>query len=122
VVFAFLFGVVGALTFNVLLILLAWFIYGVATTESRTVVLDELLEGITVADVMRPGTEPLAADDSVATALNRTLEDRRTVLPVSEGSGIVGPVTMDTVRRVAAGERASAPVSEATVEAPPVKS
>ncbi|MEF8869500.1 MAG: site-2 protease family protein, partial [Haloarculaceae archaeon] len=42
VIFAFVFAIVGVFTFQIILLLLAFFVYGAATTESRTVLLDEL--------------------------------------------------------------------------------
>ena len=52
VLFAFLFAIVAVLNFQIILLLLAFFIYGAATTESKAVLLDELFEGLTVSDIM----------------------------------------------------------------------
>jgi Zn-dependent protease len=62
VIFALLFAVVGVLSFNLILLLLAVFVYGAATTESRTVLIDELLEGITVGDIMTRNPRTIASN------------------------------------------------------------
>jgi Zn-dependent protease len=47
-----LFAIVVVLDFQIVLLLLAFFIYGTATTESKAVLLDEPFEGLTVGDIM----------------------------------------------------------------------
>jgi len=42
----------GVFTFNVILVLVAMFVYIAATSESRTTVVRELLRSVTVADMM----------------------------------------------------------------------
>jgi Zn-dependent protease len=46
-------AILGALAFNPVLILVALFVYGAASSESRTVMLDDLLYGVSAADLMR---------------------------------------------------------------------
>ena len=119
VIFAILFAVVGVLGFNVILILLAFFIYGAATTESRTVLLDELLEGITVGDIMTRDPRTVDTDESVATLADRMLRERQTAYPVTDASGsIVGVATLADVRGVSRGDRESTTVQTVMHEAP----
>jgi Zn-dependent protease len=113
VIFAFLFAIVGVFTFQILLLLLAFFIYGAATTESRTVLLDELLEGITVGDIATRDVTAVPAGTTVEALGSRMLAERRTVYMVlGEGGSVVGVVTLDDLR--AARKRDRGP---ATVEA-----
>jgi len=105
VVFALLFAVVGVLTFQVILLLLAVFIYGAATTESRTVLLDELLEGITVGDIMTRNPATVSADATVEELGDQLLRDRQTVHLVGDDAGdILGVVTLDDFRTVGSGD------------------
>lgn len=108
VVFALLFAVVGVLSFNLILILLALFIYGAATTESRTVLLDELLEGFSIGDIMTRDPQTVPGDMTVAEFANRMLRDRQTIYPVTDPDGtVVGVVTLDDLRRVKPADRES---------------
>ena len=111
VIFAFLFAIVGVFTFQILLLLLAFFIYGAATTESRTVLLDELLEGITVGDIATRDVNAVPARTSIDELGSRMLRERRTVYPVlDDGGSIVGVVTLEDLKRARRQERASATV------------
>jgi len=101
VVFAFLFAVVGVLNFQIIMLLLALFIYGAATTESRTVLLDELLEGLTVDDVMTRDPATVPADATVEEFGNQLLRDRQAVhLVTDDGGEVVGVVTLEDLRSV----------------------
>ncbi|MDX1745532.1 MAG: site-2 protease family protein [Halobacteriales archaeon] len=119
VIFAILFAVVGVLGFNVILILLAFFIYGAATTESRTVLLDELLEGITIGDIMTRDPRTVDGDLSVAKLAERMLRDRQTVYPVTDESGqIIGVATLADIRDLARDKRETTTVRSVMHEAP----
>jgi Zn-dependent protease len=99
-VFALLFAVVGVLAFSPILLLLAFFIYGAASSESQMVVLGELLEGLTVGDLVSD-VEGVDRDTTVDELFPRLLSARRTDLPVVDRSGsIVGVVSADAMRGV----------------------
>ena len=123
VIFAILFAIVGVLVFNVILLLLALFIYGAATTESRTVLLDELLEGLVVGDIMTRDPPTVSSDATVAELVDRMVEDRQTAYPVvDEWSGeITGIVTLNELRNVREVERDAILVGEVAREAPRVE-
>ncbi len=113
-VFAILFAVVGiVVVFNPVLILLALFIYGAATSESRVVVLDELLDGLTVGDLARVDLEDAVDADATADAvLKRLLAGRTMDLVVRESDEIVGVVTAGSLRDVATADYETTPVRE----------
>ncbi|MFC7137733.1 site-2 protease family protein [Halobaculum litoreum] len=109
VVFAFLFGIVGVFTFQIILVLLAWFIYSAATTESRTVLLDELLDGISVGDIMTRDPPTVSGDTTVEAFGRQLLSDRQPVhLVVDDDGAPLGVVTLESFKRV---EGATAPRS-----------
>jgi Zn-dependent protease/CBS domain-containing protein len=111
VIFAFLFAIVAVFTFQIILLLLAFFIYGAATTESRTVLLDELLEGITVGDIATRDVTTVPVGTTVDELGSRMLRERRTAFPVlGDGGTIVGVVTLDDLKRARRQDRASATV------------
>ena len=121
VIFAFLFAIVGVFTFQILLLLLAFFIYGAATTESRTVLLDELLEGITVGDITTRDVTAVPAGTTVEELGSRMLRDRRTVYPViGEGGSIVGVVTLEDLKRARRQDRETTAVETVMREVPRV--
>ena len=122
VIFAILFAVVGVLGFNVILLLLALFIYGAATTESRTVLLDELLEGLVVGDVMTRDPPTVSSGTTVAELVDRMMRDRKTAYPVVDDAtgGVVGVVTLEDLRGVREVERDAILVGEIAREVPRV--
>jgi CBS domain-containing protein len=105
--FAVLFAVVVVLSFAPMLVLLSLFIYGAASSESRTVALQGLLADTTVRDVATLEVDPVVADATVSELTDRMVRDRRTVYPVSDGGEVVGAVTLDAVRRSKADGSAS---------------
>ena len=123
VIFALLFAVVGVLNFNVILLLLALFIYGAATTESRTVLLDELLEGVTVGDVMSRDLATVSAGVTVADFADRMLRERRTTYLVRDDAGaVVGVATLDGLKDVPADARGTTRVGAIARDLPRVDS
>lgn len=99
--FALLFAIVGiVVVFSPLLLLLALFIYVAATSESRSVVLGELLSGLTVEDLLEE-YEPVDADDSARVVFDRLLGSRRTDLAVVSDGQVVGVVTGAMLRNLA---------------------
>ncbi|AEN04852.1 site-2 protease family protein [Halolamina sp.] len=120
VLFAFLFAIVGVLTFQLLLLLLALFIYGAATTESRAVVLDELLEGITVDDVMSRDPPSIDADATVEEFGSHLLRDRRNAHLVVDGGAVVGIVTLADLQQTKRQDHSTTRVGEIARDVPRV--
>ncbi len=121
--FAFLFVFLGiVVAFSPILILLAMFIYIAATSESRAVMLGELLEGLTVEDVISD-TEPIQDDATIEEAFDRLLRSRRSDLAVADHSGtVVGVVTANQLRNVKPAEYGTTTVGEiATTDLPRVE-
>ncbi|WP_162224364.1 site-2 protease family protein [Halorussus amylolyticus] len=111
--FALGFAVVGVLSFSPMLLLLAVFVYGAANGESRHVALATLLEGVTAGDVVTGAFDPVAADASVETLLDRMMTERRTEFPVVDDDGtVVGVVSIADVRRVKNRDSAETTVGE----------
>ena len=110
-IFALLFIVVGVLSFDFIILLVGLFIYTAATSESRTVILEELLEGLTVRTLA--STDPGAdVSDSAADLMDQLLRARRTDLLVRDGDAVVGVVTASSLRSLSPDEYASATVGD----------
>lgn len=123
VVFALLFAVVGVLSFNVILILLALFIYGAATSESRTVLVDELLEGVTVGDIVARNPATVSPDTTLEEFGVRMLRDRQTAYPVVDGSGeTVGVVSLNDLKGTRRSEHADTRIESVMRSAPSLDS
>ena len=98
--FAILFAFVGiVVVFSPLLVLLALFIYVAATSESRSVVIGELLADITVADLLAE-SDPVPADTPLSEAFDRLLAARRSDLAVVSEGTVVGVLTASSLREV----------------------
>jgi Zn-dependent protease/CBS domain-containing protein len=106
-VFAFLLGLFGLLSFQLLLIALAFFIYVAASGEAQQTTLQAVFEDVTVGDVMTPNTElhTVTAETSVAELMHRMFEQRHTGYPVMDGDDLVGMVTLEDARDVREVER-----------------
>lgn len=96
--FALLFVFVGiVVVFSPILVLLALFIYVAASSESKSVVLGELLAGLTVGDIFEE-SDPVEAGDSAKAVFDRLLSSRRSALAVVENGRVVGVVTGEQLR------------------------
>ncbi|OTF03860.1 CBS domain-containing protein [Halorubrum sp. SD612] len=106
-VFAFLMGIVGLFTFQLLLIVLAFFVYIAASGEAQQTTLKATFEGVTVTDVMTPRADlhTVTEDTSVADLMSRMFEERHTGYPVLDGDELVGMVTLEDARSVREVER-----------------
>ncbi|WP_434521158.1 CBS domain-containing protein [Halorubrum sp. AS12] len=106
-VFAFLMGIIGLFTFQLLLIVLAFFVYIAASGEAQQTTLKAAFEGVTVTDIMTPREElhTVTEDTSVADLMNRMFEERHTGYPVLDGDELVGMVTLEDARSVREVER-----------------
>jgi Zn-dependent protease len=110
--FAVLFAVVGVLSFSPMLLLLAVFVYGAASSESRTVALAALLEGLTVDDVASPLDATIEASATVEDLVDRMFADRRTEFAVMRGGDVVGVVTVGDFRELSTAEREADTVAD----------
>jgi predicted transcriptional regulator len=88
-----------------MLILLSLFLYGAASSESKSVVLQGLLADVKIGDVARFDADGISADATLSELGDRMLRDRRTVYPVFEAGEVTGIVTLDAFRDVKQGQR-----------------
>ena len=105
--FAFLLGIVGLLYLNVILILLAFFIYIAAAGEAQQTVMKATFEGVTARDVMttQENLHVVSPNTTLSELIERMFRERHTGYPVVEGGDIVGMVTLDDAREVRPEER-----------------
>ncbi|GAB7009693.1 CBS domain-containing protein [Halorubrum trueperi] len=105
--FAFFMGLIGLFTFQLLLIVLAFFVYIAASGEAQQTTLRAVFEDVTVADVMtrREDLHTVTEDTSIADLMSRMFEERHTGYPVLHGDDLVGMVTLEDARSVREVER-----------------
>jgi len=95
-----------------LLIIIALFVYVAASSESRAVMMRELLRGFTATDLMTRDAPTVAPDTAVSAFIERVFEERETVFPVVDGDTLVGVVTLDQARGVASADREDTTVED----------
>jgi Zn-dependent protease/CBS domain-containing protein len=120
-VFAVLFVLVGFLTGNYFLVLIALFVFMGAEAESGQVLARSVLGEVHVRDLLRPAPEPLDARETVQAAVERMLRDRLLGALVWRGDGLLGVATYDDVARIEPSARARMPVGELARPSPTVE-
>jgi len=105
--FAVLLGLFGLLTQAWLMIGIAFFIYIGASGESQQVVMKEVFDGVTVADVMTPRDRlhTVTPATSVAELVERMFRERHTGYPVIDDGHLAGIVTLADAKDVQPVER-----------------
>jgi Zn-dependent protease/CBS domain-containing protein len=90
---AVLLGIVGLLSFNFFLLLIAVFIYTAVSSETTIGQIEQLLRGLSVADVMNPDVHSVTPELSLADVTDRMFKEHRLAFPVTDESGhLVGQV------------------------------
>ncbi len=112
--FALLLGIAGVLLLNVFWVVIAFFIFIAATSETRQVVVEAAFEGLTVAEIMTPASEldTVDPDTSLDALLDRMLTERHTGYPVVENEDLLGVVTLEDVQAGAPDPGATATVRD----------
>lgn len=91
---------------------IGWFIHGAASASLHQVVIDQVLRGVRVRDVIRPDPIFVLPGESVARLVDEImLPGYRRAVPVVDGR-VVGIVTLSDVRHVPPERRASTTVAE----------
>lgn len=119
-VFAVVFAILGFLTANILLMVIAFFVYFGAESESRNVLVEAVLGHIRVRDLVRSRPEPVDVAATTFDVGERMIRERRTAFPVVGGGEVIGVIVLEDVQRVPAPSRASVRVEEVVRRVPPV--
>ncbi|MEE8160018.1 MAG: site-2 protease family protein [Acidobacteriota bacterium] len=112
-VLALIMAVTGLLSYNVFLLLIAFFVYMAVTGESQAATISEVLDGIRVKDLMTREIKTVHLNARVSDLLQKMLQERHLGYPVvNEAAEMVGLVTLDHVRKLGHSEQSR----EATVQ------
>jgi Zn-dependent protease/CBS domain-containing protein len=98
--FALIFAALGIATANLLLMLVAWFVYAGAQHEMAQVQAKEVLGSIRVADLLQQDGPAIDARATLAEAAEQLLRARRLALPVLADGSLVGMLSADDIGRV----------------------
>ncbi len=118
--FAVLFAVVGFFAPNVLLMVIAFFVYVGAEAEDRSVLVKALLGHIHVRDLMGSRPQPVDPSSSVFDVGERMVRERRLAFPVVEGGTVLGIVGLEDVERVPSADRERIRVADVVRRVPSV--
>ncbi len=119
--FAVLFAIVGFLSANILLMVIAFFVYFGAEAENRSVLVKALLGHIRVRDLTTSRPQPVDASTSVYELGERMLRERRVAFPVVEGEHVIGVVTLDDANRVPVADRDRIRVADVARRVEPIE-
>ncbi|MDR7521780.1 MAG: site-2 protease family protein [Armatimonadota bacterium] len=104
---AIMLGLAGFLTFNLFLILIAFFVYMAGSAETQNALVAEMLEGIGVEDLMTRDVQTVPIAMPIADLIQKMLRERHLGYPVVDAAGnLAGIVTLNDLQ----GADASAPV------------
>ncbi|NDD91456.1 site-2 protease family protein [bacterium] len=110
--FAWIFALAGIIGFNILLVLIAFFIYAAAQSELSVTFARKLLKGLRVGDAATLA-EALNENDTLDIATERMLHERTTLLPVRTGTGY-SLISLQQIRSVPQRQRSQTTVGEVT--------
>jgi Zn-dependent protease len=117
--FALLFGLFGLLSMNLILLVVAFFVFAGADAELRQAKVEGALHGLKVGDLMSASASPLTGPTRLEDALLSLRQSPHGVLPVVDEAGRhLGLLSLEQARSAATSERRAATAGElATAEA-----
>lgn len=101
---ALLFGFIGLISGNFILLFIAFFIYIGASQEYQMTLLKSTLSGFTVSDLMTRDVVALEEDLTIQELLDKMFKERHSGYPVLAGETILGCVTMEDIQKVSPKE------------------
>jgi Zn-dependent protease/predicted transcriptional regulator len=103
--FAILFGIIGLFTFSPFLILIALFIYIGANSESTAVKYSQLLQNVTLGDMMSTPVITVPSTMPLSTVIGMMYSSKHLGFPVVERDTLVGIITLADVNRTSSIDR-----------------
>ncbi|MEA3375507.1 MAG: site-2 protease family protein [Chloroflexota bacterium] len=110
--FAWLLGLGGLVTGNLIWILIAVFVYAGAAQEGRMTRIQEILEGMKVRQAFSREVQSISPHDPVSRAADLTLESFQADFPVCDEGQIVGLLTHTDIIRALQRHQPNTPVEE----------
>lgn len=110
--FAIAMGLLGLLSFNVFLILIAFFVYIGASEEDKATSISVTLDGIKVKDMMSSDVRTVAPETDLKDLVEMMFREKHRGYPVVQAEKLVGIVTISDVQKVPDPMRASTTVGQ----------
>ncbi len=117
-IFAVLFGIVGFLLLNPILILIAFFIYIGASQEATSLRYNILLQNVTVADAMNSPVVTVEPTVSLSRVLEMMHETRHLGFPVMERGSLVGIIALADIHKISSIDREAMQVRDVMTRSP----
>lgn len=119
-VMAFVFGFLGLVSGNPLLVLVALFVYLAAASEAQSSSLEQMTSGLEVSDAMETRFAVVPVDASIAEAVHILLATGQQEFPVVDAfRKPVGLLTRDSLIEALRASGENAPITDAIKDAPP---
>ena len=96
-VFALIFAYFGIVRFNIILLIIAFFIYSAASSEELQSDVKETLKKFKVRDILPPNCLTLASDTTLAKVLELVFHSHQEDFPVVDGGALVGFITRQDI-------------------------
>lgn len=109
---AILFGIVGLVGFNPILLFIALFVYVGAQQEAQQAMMRAVTEGVPVREAMLTRFATLSPDDTLAVAIDELIAGSDQDFPVESEGEIVGVLTRKKLMQALAEHGRDAPVRE----------
>jgi Zn-dependent protease/CBS domain-containing protein len=109
---AWMMGLVGLLSSNLLWVLIAIFVYSGAAQEGRMAQLRDVLEGLRVRQAFSRGAASISPDEPISRAADLTLESFQADFPVCDGERLVGLLTHTDIVRALQQRQPDTPIRE----------
>lgn len=106
-IFAILMVVLGIISLNFVLLLIAFFIYIGASEEERATTVDICLAGIKVRNIMSSDVRTVASDKSLRDIMDLMFREKHRGYPVVDNGDLKGIVTLTDVQKVPDDQRDS---------------
>jgi Zn-dependent protease/predicted transcriptional regulator len=100
-----LFGVAGLLSGNILLVLVAFFVFIGAEAEQHAEMARAALGDMRVAELMTAPMAAIGPGDTLYDAGERMIREKRIVLPVVDSGRVVGTLSAEAIERIRLDER-----------------
>ncbi len=117
-IFAVLFGIVGFLLLNPILILIAFFIYIGASQEATSLRYNILLQNVTVADAMSSPVITVDPTVPLSRVMEMMYETKHLGFPVVERGSLVGIIALADVHKISQIDREAMQVRDVMTRSP----
>ena len=118
--FAALFAIAGFLSGNVILMLVALFVFMGAQAEQTMVVARVVLGDLRVREIVTPHPQAVAAGETLYDVGEKMIHDRQLAFPVTDDGRVLGILTLDRVEHFPLEQRRATSAADAVEAAPAI--